>query len=131
MSDPIAVDGVLDIEPHFLIEHEQYQVVQKWRQVSGTKAVVTASSYEDGIVAGKETHCVAEPRCGRLPLALNLHKLSVHHFTVNNDRLEVAELVLELSLLVLPSEEVDTVLNQVALSADNLIIRVSISLILA
>ena len=43
------------------------------------------------------------------------YKLTVHHFAINYNRFEVAKLVLKLAFLVLSSEKVDPILDQITL----------------
>jgi hypothetical protein len=58
---------------------------------------------------------VAEAGDGRLALHSDGSELSVDHLAVDNHRFEVSQLVLQLTLLVLAAEEVDTFLNRVTL----------------
>ena len=50
-------------------------------------------------------------------LALNLEvcEVSMHHLSVDNDRFEVAKLILQLSFLVFASKEVDAFLYRITL----------------
>ena len=51
----------------------------------------------------------------RRPLALYLHEFTMNHLAIDNYWFEVAELVLEFSLRIFTSKEVNTILNRVAL----------------
>ena len=83
---------------------------------------ILTSCDQDGVIARKECHSVTESGCRRLALNLELHELSMHNLTVNDDRLEVSKLVLEFALCVLSSEEIDSILDGVALRAELLVI---------
>lgn len=49
-------------------------------------------------------------------LTLNGDKFSMDNFAVDNDRLEIAKLVLELALLVLATKEIYSILDNITLS---------------
>ena len=51
----------------------------------------------------------------RLSLTLDGDKFSMDNFAVNNDGLEIAKLVLELTLLVLATKEINSILDNIAL----------------
>ena len=38
--DPVTVHGVLDMEPHLLVEQEQDEVVQEWSHIFRTHGIV-------------------------------------------------------------------------------------------
>ena len=90
VRDPFAVDRVLHIEPDLLIEHEQDQVVKEGCHVGGAEGVIATAGDNDRIVAGQESHRVAEARRGRLTLTLYLNKFTVHNLTIDHHRLEVS-----------------------------------------
>lgn len=48
-------------------------------------------------------------------LTLNGDKFSMDNFAVDNDRLEIAKLVLELALLVLATKEIYSILDNITL----------------
>lgn len=58
---------------------------------------------------------MTKPCNRRLPLDFKLHKLSVHHFIVDDYWFKVPELVLKLAFLVLATKEVYAFLNCVRL----------------
>ena len=52
----------------------------------------------------------------RRPLNLQLREFTMYNLSVDNDWLEVSQFVLQLTLLIFTSKEVDSFLNRVALS---------------
>ena len=60
-------------------------------------------------------------------LNFELDELTVNHFAINYDWLEVSQLVLELSFLVFASKEVDTLEDCVRLLSKEQIIRPKLS----
>ena len=62
---------------------------------------------------------MAEAGSGRLALDLEVCEVAVHNLTVNDDRFEVAKLVLQLAFLVFATEVVDAFLDRVALRVLN------------
>ena len=81
--------------------------------------VVAPARDQDRVVHRQEAHRVAEARRRRLPLHLEGLELAMHHLSVDDHRLEVAQLVLEFALLVLSAEEVDAFKHRVALQQQN------------
>ena len=111
VCDPFAVDRVLHIEPDLLIEHEQDKVVEEGCHVGGAQGVIATTSDNDRVVAGQESHRVAEARRGRRALTLYLNEFTVHNLTIDHHRLEVSKLVLELAFLILAAKEVDPLMH--------------------
>ena len=104
------------MQPDFLVEEEQDKVVEERSRVLGAHSVVPTSSDQDGIVAGKVLHRVAESRARRhTPDLGQLSELAVDNLAVDNDWLEVSKLILWFALLVFASEEVNAVLDHIAL----------------
>ena len=58
---------------------------------------------------------MTKPWYWRRPLALYLYEFAMNHLAIDNYRFEVAELILEFSLRIFTSKEVNTILNRVAL----------------
>lgn len=51
-----------------MVEHEKDKVVEEWSHIRHAEGVVSATSDQNRVVAGKETHGVAEAGDWRLSL---------------------------------------------------------------
>ena len=107
----VAINGVLDFQPHLLVKHQHSDVVEERRHVRRAESIVAAARDQDGVIAGQVGHRVAEAGDWGLALYLELNKLTVHNFSVNYNGLEVAELILQLSLLIFATKIIDAFLD--------------------
>ena len=87
---PVTVVTVLDVDPHFLVQQEQVQVIQQRRDVHLAKVVVSTTNDENTVVHGQVGHRVSESGTGRLSTTLDWHELAVNNLSVNSHWLEIA-----------------------------------------
>ena len=107
---------IFHVEPHFLVKHEQDQIVEEGSHVGLTQRVIPATCDQDGVIAGQEAHSVAETRHGRLPLALELHEITIDNLAIDDYGLEITQLVLQFTFLILTPKEVNALMHHVTLS---------------
>lgn len=111
------VGDVLDSEPGLLVEQEQMHVVQEGDVLVRALLVVAPTDDHQTVVNGQHRHRVAHPSAWRNALLLYLRPLCHGHLAVDEGGLEVLQLVLELTLLVLPSEVVNALHDHIAHSS--------------
>jgi len=111
----VAIDRVLHVEPDLLIKQEHDDVIEERCHVCLTHIIVATTSDANGVTAWQVAHGVAEARNRRLALSLQLCEFTVYHFAIDDDWLKVAQLILQFTLCVPSTEEVDTFLDRVAL----------------
>ena len=112
---PLTGNGVFDVEPYFLVEQEQGQIVEEWSLVLRAQFIISASCDEQRTISGYVAHGMAKSRSRRLTRGFDGGELSMHDLSVDDDRFEVAQLVLQVTFLVLTSKEVDAFLDRIAL----------------
>ena len=106
---------VLHADPHFLVKHEQDQIVEEGSQVGLTQRVIPATCDQNGVIAGQEAHSVAETRHRWLSLALELHEIAIDDLAIDNYGLEIPKLVLQLTSLILTPKEINALMHHVTL----------------
>lgn len=115
----VAIDRVLHVEPDLLIKQEHDDVIEERCHICLTHIIVATTSDANGVTAWQVAHGVAEARNRRLALSLQLCEFTVYHFAIDDDWLKVAQLILQFTLCVPSTEEVDTFLDRVALALDH------------
>ena len=114
--ESVAVVAVLDLEPNFLVEQKQMQVVQKRRDVLLAQFVVATTGHEEGVICGQVTHGVAEAGARGVATSFDVDELTVNHLAVNRYRFEIAKFVAQkLSVLTTATEEINALLHHIAL----------------
>lgn len=113
---PVAVEAVLDVDPHLLVQQEQMQVIQKRSDVHLAKVVVSATNNQNTVVHRQVGHRVSKSGTGRLSTTLDGHELTVHNLSVNSHGLEVAQLIAQkLAIAASTTEVVNTFKDLIAL----------------
>ena len=109
------MNRVFHVEPNFLVKHEQDQIVEEGSHVGLAKRVIPATCDQDGVIAGQEAHSVTKTRHGWLPLALELHEITIDDLAIDDYGLEITQLVLQFTFLILTPKEVNALMHHVTL----------------
>lgn len=113
--DPLGRDRVLHLQPEFLVEQEQVDVIEEGRGILLAHLVVASTHDNQTVVSGQVFHGVAETGHRCLSAHLNRGELTVDHFLVNGIGLEEAQAVLRLTLLILTAKEVNPLYDGIRL----------------
>ena len=112
----VGVVGVLHLDPNFLVEQEEVQVVKQRRDILFAKVVVAAASDENAVVHREVRHGVAEARRRRISAGFERDELAIHDFAVNGGWLEIPHLVAnQLSVFALAAEKIKAFPNLIRL----------------
>lgn len=106
--DALGCDRVLHLQPEFLVEQEQVDVVEEGGGILLAHLVVAAAHDNQTVVGGEVVHGVSETGHGCLSTHLNRSELTVYDLLVNGVGLEEAQAVLGLTLLILTAKEVNS-----------------------
>jgi hypothetical protein len=96
-AEGLGTWDVFDLLPGFLVNEEKVHVIQEGVVHVITHDVVTTSSDEDTLVDWQVNHSVANSGARRSALLFNLMPFNAHDFALIHDRLDVSQLILELT----------------------------------
>jgi hypothetical protein len=113
--NPFGCDGVLYLQPEFLVEQEQVDVIEEGRGILFAHLVVATTHDNQTVVSGQVFHGVAEAGHRCLSTHLNRGELTVDDFLVDGVGLEEAQAVLGLTLLILTAKEVNPLYDGIGL----------------
>lgn len=116
MVQLVRIEGQLHIDPHFLVQQKQVQIVQQRSDRLLTVVIVTTTCNDDRRVDWQVTHCVPGSGAGGSAGSLDIDEVTLYHFTIHCHGLEVLKLVgAQFSICVLSTEVVNTLLDLIGL----------------
>lgn len=116
----IRIKGILYLNPNFLIDKEQIDIVQKACDVGFVACVVSTTTNDDCVAYWQKTHSVIRTSTRWLTRALYILEFASDHLMVDCFGLEVPYLIFDqLAIGGSTSEVVDSFLNFVTLKFIN------------